>query len=162
MMVKSYIITAMSVLEGLFSNIVKSHGWQKTSHLKSLGATESNETDFNGNRYVVRTELLENVDTYPVQMNLDELIKILSHHHDALKVDHLVYPVLKRLRQLRNRIHLQKVEDSTDHDYFAFNFSNKKEMGSILYQILTSPMVTNLPHNFEFLKINTEDHYTHD
>ena len=56
----------------------------------------------------------------------------------------------------------KKVEDRLDHDYNAFNFSVKKEMGSILYEILTSPMVTTLPHNFEFLKKNTDEAYTHD
>lgn len=110
----------------------------------------------------MRTELLEKVEPYPLQMNLDQLIKILDNHHSALQVDHLVYPALKRLKDLRNRIHLQMVEDNTDHDYSAFDFSVKKEMGAILYQILTSPTVTDLPHNFSFLKINTEDYYLHD
>ena len=87
-------------------------------------------------------------------MNLDELIKKLEHHHDALGVDHLVYPALRRLKELRNRIHLQKLESETDHDYNAFDYNVKKEMGSILYQILTSNMVTNLPHHFDFLKDN--------
>lgn len=47
---------------------------------------------------------------HEVQMNLDELIKKLENHHDALGVDHLVYPALRRLKDLRNRIHLQKLE----------------------------------------------------
>ena len=89
-------------------------------------------------------------------MNLDELIKMLERHHQALQVNHLVYPALKRLKDLRNRVHLQKVEDRLDHDYNAFNFSVKKEMGAILYEILSSPMITKLPHNFEFLKKNTD------
>ena len=33
---------------------------------------------------------------------------------------------------------------------FTFNFSVKKEMGAILHEILSSPMITKLPHNFEF------------
>ena len=31
MLVKSYVVTGMSVLEGLFVNIVKSNGWWKTA-----------------------------------------------------------------------------------------------------------------------------------
>ena len=161
MIVKSYVITGMSILEGLFSNIIKSRGWWKTSDLESLGTTRANETTFDGDKIIVQTELLRKVEPYPVQMNLDELIKILSRHHEALKVDHLVYPALKRLKDLRNRIHIQKAECDTDHDYNAFDFSVKKEMGAILYEILTSPMITSLPHNFEFLKINTLTEYTH-
>ena len=157
MLIKTYVITGMSILEGLFSNIVKAHGWWKTTDLESLGATQSNETNFSGNSLVVKTELFRKVAPLSLQMNLDELIKVLSRHHDALQVDHLVYPTLKRLKDLRNRVHLQKTENNTDHDYNAFDPSVKKEMGAILYQILTSPMVTDMPHSFEFLKINTEE-----
>ncbi len=162
MLVKTYVITGMSMLEGLFSNILKSNGWWKTSELESLGVTQSNETNFSGNKYVVRTEILQKVDSYPLQMNLDEMIKVLSRHHQALQVNHLVYPDLKRLKVLRNRIHLQKSENDTDHDYNAFYFAVKKEMGAILYEVFTSPAVTQLPHIFEFLKRNTESSYTHD
>lgn len=161
MIVKSYVITGMSILEGLFSNIIKSNGWWKMSELESLGITKANETIFAGKKIIVQTELLQKVRPYPLQMNLDDLIKILSKHHEALKVDHLVYPALKRLKNLRNRIHIQKAECDTDHDFNAFDFSIKKEMGAILYEILTSHIVTDCPHNFDFLKINTLDEYTH-
>lgn len=162
MLVKTYVVTGMSILEGIFVNIVKSKGWWKTSNLESLGTTQANETYFGEEKYVVKTELLKKVDTYQLQMNLDELITVLSRHHQALNVDHLVYPALKRLKGFRNRIHLQKAEDRLDHDYNAFDFSVKKEMGAIMYEILTSPMVTRLPNNFEFLKRNTDVTYTHD
>lgn len=162
MLVKTYVVTGMSILEGIFVNIVKSNNWWKTSNLESLGTTQANETIFGTDKIIVKTELLKKVDVYPLQMNLDELIKILDRHHQALQVNHLVYPALKRLKDLRNRVHLQKVDDRLDHDYNAFNFSVKKEMGAILYEILTSSMVTRLPDNFEFLKKNTERAYTHD
>ena len=45
----------------------------------------------------------------------------------------------------------------TDHDYNAFNYMVKREMGRILYEILTSSMVTKYPQYFEFLKVNTEE-----
>ena len=156
MLVKTYVITGMSILEGIFTDIVKANGWWKMSDMESLGVTQANETNFDGKKIVVRTELLKKVTPYRLQMNLDELINILNKHHKALDVNHLVYPALKRLKNLRNRIHLQKSENSTDHDYNAFDFAVKKEMGAILYEILTSKMVTNTPACFEFLKKNCE------
>ena len=86
-------------------------------------------------KYIIKTELLKKVEPYNVQMNLDELIKILNRHHSALGVDHLIYPALKRLKDLRNRVHLQKTEGNTDHDYNAFDYSVKKrnERNSIRY-----------------------------
>ena len=154
MLVKTYVITGMSILEGLFSNIIKSNGWWKTSDLESLGTTQSNETNFSGQNLVIKTEILKKVDTYQMQMTLDEQIKALNRHHEALSVDHLIYPALKRLKELRNRVHLQKNEGNTDHDYNAFNYSVKKEMGKILFDILTSPNITDEPEIFYFLKVN--------
>ena len=162
MLVKTYVITGMSMLEGIFSNILKSRGWWKVSDLESCGTTQSNETNFSGDKYIVVTELLRKVAPYQLQMNLDEMIKTLSRHHEALQVDHLVYPALKRLKELRNRVHLQKNESETDHDYNAFNFTVKKEMGAILFEIFSSPMITRLPNNFDFLKINTQETYVCD
>ncbi len=152
MLCKSYIITGMSILEGIFSNIIRSNGWWKQNNLESVGVTTSNETKFGVEKYVVRTELLKKVDKYDTQMTLEEMINKLVHHHEALEIDHLDYPVLKRLRQLRNRVHLQMINDHYDHDYNAFNDADKNDMQTILYHVLTSPKVTRLPHVFEFLK----------
>lgn len=154
MLVKNYVITGMSILEGLFSNIIKSNGWWKTSNLESLGTTQSNETNFSGHNLVIKTEILKKVDTYPLQMTLDEQIKVLDRHHEALLVNHLIYPALRRLKDLRNRVHLQKSDGNTDHDYNAFDYSAKKEMGKILLDILTSQNVTDSPETFDFLKVN--------
>ncbi|MCQ2462867.1 MAG: hypothetical protein MJ177_05615 [Clostridia bacterium] len=154
MTVKSYVITGMSILEGLFSNIVRSKGWWKMSTTESLGTVTANKKRFGEHELIVKTELCKEVASYEMQMNMDELIKKLENHHEALEVNHLVYPALRRLKDLRNRIHLQKLESETDHDYNAFDLHVKKEMGSILFQILTSNMVTDLPDYFEFLKLN--------
>ena len=69
----------------------------------------------------------------------------------------MVYPALKRLKELRNRIHLQKTDGSTDHDYNAFDYTIKREMGSILFQILSSEMVTNDSDVFKFLETNKDE-----
>ena len=62
MVVKNYVITSMSILEGLFSNIIKSNGWWKTSNLESLGTTQANETTFSGQKYIIKTEILKKSD----------------------------------------------------------------------------------------------------
>lgn len=154
MLVKSYVVTGMSILEGLFTNIIKSNGWWKTTNLESIGTARANETRFGDNKYVIKTEILKRVPEHETRMDLDVMKQILSRHHRALDVDHQVYPALKRLKNLRNRVHLQMLESNTDHDYNAFDYTVKEEMGSILYRILTSSMVTDLPHVFEFLKVN--------
>lgn len=96
-------------------------------------------------------------DEYELQMNLDDLIKKLKNKRDILDVDHLIYPALNRLKDLRNRIHLQKNETPYDHDYNAFDFLVKKEMGAILYDILSSKKVSRNDTIYKFLLINKED-----
>ena len=157
MLVKTYVITGMSVLEGLFSNIIKSNGWWNKSTLESMGTVEASEREFDGTAIVIKTELLKRVPEHLERMDLDAMIQKLSHHHEALQVDHLVYPTLKRLKELRNRVHLQKTDSDSDHDYNAFSYLEKKEMGSILHTILTSKMVTDAPDFFDFLKCNVDE-----
>ena len=82
------------------------------------------------------------------------MIKCLKHHHDGLAVNHLIYPALNRLRDLRNRIHLQKGDANNDYDYNAFDFRTKIEVQNILYTILCSPNITDshFLHLYDFLK----------
>lgn len=152
MLCKSYVITGMSILEGLFSNIIKSNGWWKQSNLESVGTTTSSETSFGDNKYVIKTELLRRVDKYDLQMTLDEMINKLVHHHEALGINHLDYPVMMRLRQMRNRVHLQMISGPNDHDYNVFDWRAKLDMQTILFHVLTSPKITDYPQFFEFLK----------
>ena len=104
MIVKSYVITGMSILEGLFSNVIKSRGWWKMSDLESLGTTRANETTFDGNKIIVQTELLRKVEPYPVQMNLDELIKILARSGEG--GDTLVRKLADMLDRGKKRVSL--------------------------------------------------------
>ena len=151
MLVKTYVITAMSIIEGIFSNIIKSNDWWKTTDMESLGVAIANEKKFGDKKYIIKSEILKKIDPEPVQMNLDEFIKILSRHHKALNIDHLDYPVLMRLKNLRNRVHIQKVSSNTDHDYNAFDYSVLQEMRKILYHVLSSDKICRNKNKIEFL-----------
>jgi hypothetical protein len=103
---------------------------------------------------VVRVEISRKISPYKDKMTFDEMLKCLKRHHEALSVDHLLYPQLNRIRDLRNRVHLQKGEDEKDHDYNAFDYSIKNEMRQVLYNVLCSSKVTDsrVLHNYDFLK----------
>lgn len=146
MLVKSYVITSMSILEGIFTNIIKSNGGWKQKDTEIALTSQAEQKTSNGTTVIVKTEIMKKVEAVDDKMTLDEMIKCLSHHHKALSVDHLVYPALKRLRDLRNRIHLQKGDTYNDHDYNAFDNQVKEEMQSILYTILCAPNVTKAEH----------------
>lgn len=156
MCIKSFVITGMSILEGIFVAIVKANGWWKTTCYESVHEVKANEKAFGGDVYVIRTEFLRKCEEHSLPMTMDELIDRLDHHHDALGVHHLVYPQLRRLKNLRNRVHLQKSESQTDHDYNAFNETIHKEMKGILYQVLTAVAGEELSSIYDFLKVPEE------
>ncbi len=74
-----------------------------------------------------------------------------------MKIEHSNFPVIKKLRTLRNRVHLQLGEHHSDNDYNNFGYEEKEMMGRILYTILTTEeFCSNIKYckNYEFLKVN--------
>lgn len=154
MLVKSYVITGMGIIEGIFSYIIKSNGWWRTKDEEILLSSQAQQKNSSGEELVIRTIISKKVEPSYDKMTFDEMIKCLKRHHKALSVDHLLYPQIDRVRDLRNRVHLQKGEDSKDHDFNAFDYTVKKEMQNILYTVLCSPNITDerVIFHYDFLK----------
>ena len=154
MLVKNYVITGIGIIEGVFSYIIKTNGWWKTNDEKVILNSYAQQITSKGVTLVVRTEISKKIDPYNDKMTFDEMIKCLKRHHAALKVDHLLYPQIDRIRELRNRVHLQKGDNPKDTDYNAFDHYVIKQMKDILYAVLCSPKVTepNAISNYDFLK----------
>lgn len=156
MLIKSYVITGMGIIEGVFSYIIKTNGWWKTKDEEVVLKCCAQQRTPEGVDIVIRTEISKKIEAYNDAMTFDEMIKCLNKHHRALEVDHLLYPQINRIRDLRNRVHLQKGDSPTDHDYNAFNPKTKKQMQEILYAVLCSPKVTEpgAIQNYDFLNPN--------
>ena len=137
MLCKSYIITGMGIIEGLFTNLLKSKSLWNTTTWESRGIIKSNENLFDGKRIKIETEIFEKTENYEMRMDLDSMIKKIEKKN-LLNIDHKNFPILKKLRNLRNRVHLQQSDDKSDTDYHNFSWSEKKEMGNILYTILSN------------------------
>jgi hypothetical protein len=154
MLCKTYIVSGMGIIEGLFTNLLKSKGlWNETTW-QSKGRMKSNESIFEGKTIKIETEIFEKVDSYEMRMDLDSMIKKVEAKK-LLSIEHKNFPILKRLRDLRNRVHLQQTNDRFDTDYHNFSYKEKSEMGNILYTFLTNETFCTLPENsqiFEFLK----------
>lgn len=151
--IKNYVITGMSILEGLFTNIVKSNGLWDTVEFEEVKETLSNEISYNNDeRIVIKNTILRKIEKKPQdEMKLVSLIKKLDKHHQMLEIDHTIYPALQRIRKLRNKVHLTSSINNVDHDYNVFTDEIKQEMQKILYEILTSDAISNQTDYFEFL-----------
>ena len=154
MLVKTYVITGIGIIEGIFSYVIKSNGWWKTNDEEVVLNSTSQQKNKEGDTLVVRVEISRKISPYKDKMTFDEMLKCLDNHHKALSVDYHLYPQLNRIRNLRNRVHLQKGEGEKDHDYNAFDYSIKNEMRQILYNVLCSSKVTDsrVLQNYDFLK----------
>ena len=153
MLFKSYIITGMGIIELLFVYLLKSTGnWNKDEWEEYLTITTNPKKD-GENIIKVETKLLKRVQLYEKRMDLDSMIKKVEKKH-LLTIDHNVFPALKKLRELRNRVHLQLGEHAYDHDYNSIGFEEIQMMLRILYVILTAPELCSHAEQFNFINEN--------
>lgn len=160
MIIKTYIITGMSILEGLFTHIIQKHGWWKTTNLEEAKdftfTSNQKKNNADGNHYIAKTTLYKIIPTRklePYEVNLDSMIKTLDSHHDGLGIDFRLYKPLIAAKQLRNRVHLDTTsENIRDNDYNVFSNEALAEMKKILYEILTAESISTKPDVFECFK----------
>lgn len=154
MNIKSYIITGMGIIEGIFTDVLKTNNKWSCDEWEEYMTFESNrkKDKDSGNIYKTQTSLFKMVDKFDKRMDLDSMIKKIESSK-LLTIGHDDFPVMKKLRQLRNRVHLQLGDNAYDHDYNNFNDGELELMRRILYNTLTCPELCINKKLFEFLNI---------
>lgn len=153
MIFKSYIITSMGIIEALFVNLLKATNNWKTSEWELLLDAHSNQKKYEGKTIKVDTIIYKKVESYEINMDLDSMIKKIEDKK-LLDVDHNIFSALKKLKRLRNRVHLQEGIKSNDHDFNNFNKEEFMRMREILYLILISSEFCNEVQQYSFLNID--------
>ena len=153
MLFKSYIITGMGIIELLFVYLLKSTGNWNTTEWEEYLTLTTNPKEDGENIIKVETKLFKRVQPYEMRMDLDSMIKKVEKKH-LLTIDHNVFPALKKLRELRNRVHLQSGEGAYDHDYNSIGFAEIQMMRRILYAILTDPELCSQADRFSYINEN--------
>ena len=153
MLFKSYIITGMGIIELLFVYLLISTGNWNTTEWEEYLTLTTNPKEDGENIIKVETKLFKRVQPYEMRMDLDSMIKKVEKKH-LLTIDHNVFPALKKLRELRNRVHLQSGEGAYDHDYNSIGFAEIQMMRRILYAILTAPELCSQADRFSYINEN--------
>ena len=153
MLYKTYIITGMSVIELLFTYLLKDRGLWNQTEWEDYAEIKANPKEIDGDTVKVETKLYKKVPLHDMRMDLDSMIKKIEKKR-ILTINHDVFPALKKLRELRNRVHIQLGEGAYDHDYNSIGFDEIQMMRRILYTILTTPEVCNNAETFEFINTN--------
>lgn len=151
MLYKSYIVTAMGIIEALFVNLLHATDNWNTTTWEEIGSFKSNQKSIINEEIMCETHMFKKTDEYEKRMDLDSMIKRIEKKH-LISINHNDFPALKKLRELRNRVHLQLGNDAYDHDYNCFGFEQIQMSRRILYAILKSPEFCNDDNAFEFLK----------
>jgi hypothetical protein len=147
---KSYIITGMGIIELLLVYLLHHTGNWNTDEWEEYFSIAANPKDVNGVLTKVETRLYKKVPVYDKRMDLDSMIKKAEKKH-ILTIDHNAFPALKRLRELRNKVHLQVGDNALDHDYNNFGIDEIQMMRRILFSVLTAPEICNDGKTFDFI-----------
>ncbi len=152
--IKSFVVYGASIIEALFHYIIVSSGNGADTEWKSYINLKSNEYDVKGDKFLNKTELFIKVSPpIAMEMTFDQMCKKVENKKLLGAVGDL-YKEISKIRKLRNKIHIQGIEHSTDTDWWTFNSSEFKLMKRVLYGVLTSPLFSSSSRSslFDYLK----------
>jgi len=89
-------------------------------------------------------------------MSFDAMIKCAKSNH-IFGTNKVLYNKLDAIRTLRNKVHLQVINNPADTDWNSFNNSDLSDICKVLYVIFTSTLfspTTDEKRYFEYLRRN--------
>lgn len=137
---KTYIITAMSIIEAIFYQALKNGGkWTMTEweEIKKVSTTEFEDGD---SKKKMEVTILQRCLPKEGEMDFNTIINKIQEKK-LLGLDKKHFPDIKKLKSLRNRVHLQIGEGSSDTDYWKFNHSDYLLARKTLYCVLSDPSI---------------------
>ncbi len=158
LLIKSYIVTAMGIIEAIFHHLVVSSGNQKKESWEIIkGPIHTNVfIENNVKKKYVLTEECELKTPRDSQMDFEYLINKVQEKK-LLTINSKAYPRIKGLKRLRNKVHLQIVRHDNDTDYMSITREDYYLVRRILLLILQNKKF-DIPNDdyFGFLKLEKE------
>jgi hypothetical protein len=152
---KIFIIVGTGVMEALLYYVLWSNDLHKEADWELIASKSTNEFKLDGRLHKIENSIWAKLDDPRAEaMTLEAMIQKVEKKK-LLGRDHEIYKKLQFLRKLRNRVHLQAIEDERDTDWNSFNLSEVTTMRYTLHTVLTgslfSPTVSE-KNMFAFLK----------
>lgn len=137
---KMYIIVGTSIIECILYYLIISKGKQKTTEWEEINKSNSQTTIDSNHVSRVENIILKKISNRePIEMSFDTMIKIVKENK-LLGSDHDIYKKLNYLRKLRNKVHLQIIEDDYGTDWHKFQHDDIKLLKTTLYLFFTSKL----------------------
>lgn len=154
-LIKTFVITGMSIIETILYYVIKSRNLQKTESFDEIAVLSSNEKKVKGTFIKAETRLFKKraVDK-ELEMSLDYMLK-KAETNKLLGRNEDLYKRIKHLRKLRNKIHLYLIEEDFDHDINNFGSKEYRLMNESLEAVLSSELFLDVAEQkkelFDFL-----------
>lgn len=157
--IKTYVITAMGIVEGVFHHLIVSKGYQKKIDWKEIDTprhTNVFREDGIDKKFIITTQIkLQKPEN--VKMDFEFLITKIQEKR-IISLPGKSYPKLKALKSLRNKVHLHIVRYDNDTDFLSISEDDYLLARYFLYTILTDKIFKpNKKSPLDFIKLSDEE-----
>ena len=139
MLHKTFLTFGLSAIEGIFELIIDIKGFGKTYVWKEIEKTTSNPEKVNGKLIRKRIYVDEQCEPKPKKLTFHDLIQI-AQSKGLFGLDKNDFKKLQNLREIRNKVHIQKVRSSDQTDFNSFNQESTDMVKKLLLSVLGSPV----------------------
>lgn len=136
--IKMFIIVGCSIIESLLTFLLIKKGYYSQSEWKLNFIMPGQEKNWESEKRRIDCYVYKKLDKLKHQeMKFDSMLK-KAESKKILGPDHGIYIKLNYLRKLRNKVHLQTIDDKKDTDWNAFHHRHICAMAQVIYSIFTS------------------------
>ena len=135
---KTMILVGCSVIESLLHYLLVKRDLHAKDRWKLEYIALGNERKVDSRPIKIDSHVYSKLDRpQPKEMTFDAMLK-RARKRKVLGSNDDLYVKLDHLRQLRNRVHLQAIEDPADTDWNAFGSDDVAEMAEVIFEVFSS------------------------
>jgi len=138
--IKTIILVGCGIIESLLHFLLIVNGKHTTTEWVEKAKFKGNQKTLDGEKVRVDTIINKKLAKEELKhMSFDSMIKC-SKSNNILGTDKAIYKKLESLRALRNKVHLQVINDPRDTDWNKFNQPDLADICEVLYAVFTSSL----------------------
>ncbi|SGY89625.1 hypothetical protein [Moritella viscosa] len=138
--IKTIVLVGCSIIESLLHFLLIVNGYHtKTDWVEKI-SFKGNQKKLDGEVVRVDTVIYKKLPEEKLKhMSFDAMIKCAKSKH-IFGSNKAIYEKLESLRNLRNKVHLQVINNPNDTDWNTFNNLDLSDVCKVLYDIFTSSL----------------------
>jgi len=149
---KSIILVGCGVMESLIHYLLVKKGVNSKTEWELKVIMPGNQKKVDEIQTKIDSHVYTKLSTTKaIPMNFDSIIK-KAKSNKILGSSPGIYTKLDTLRRLRNKVHLQAIDNPKDTDWNSFNRSEINDMDEILYAVFTSNIFRPSAHERTFFQ----------